>query len=423
MNRGRLLCYVCLAAGATSGVGLVLRTCDLSSVASNKLSLGPDMRTVKAGETSPFRLRFAAPLGEPLEFSDLDFLRHRFALRRGADLAKVVHLLHLCCSNPAAPLEAGDRTGSISELSSVLLDQRRAAEWYPGHSFFIIHTAHGLRYVTSTAGVAGDITAQPHVDQVLALFADLNLPATTRLHVMHGDAALEDVLRDCLANFQLSGEFEWSVLGLIRYSPSDHVWENRFGESYTLDDIVRALIAKPLSSASCGGTHTLFTLGAIAQISSLHRGLSREVADLLDRYLCATLNHVIETQLADGSFDPKWYCSVETAAWYQGLVTKVRRELPDRAWLATGAGRAACIEPLSPMVEKTQKVLATGHHLEWIGLLPSREQPSREPIEKAAQFLHDSLISAEDEQIEASFCPYSHALSALVYLSSKNVAG
>jgi hypothetical protein len=59
------------------------------------------------------------------------------------------------------------------------------------------------------------------------------------------------------------------------------------------------------------------------------------------------------------------------------------------------------------------KLLVTGHHLEWLALAPEEVQPPREAVVRAAQWLVTALMEMDEKQIAAAYGPYSHAARAL----------
>ncbi|MGH7194269.1 MAG: hypothetical protein ACREJM_12180, partial [Candidatus Saccharimonadales bacterium] len=329
----------------------------------------------------PFAIKLVIPPGVSATCDDFDSIVGRFQIRQGADLGKVIHALHAFKQRPALiarTVASEPILSTFSDLTSVLLDQRRAGEWYQGE-FSVIRTRHGLRFITSTGGIRQDRPAQAHVDQIIALFAELGLPRTTPVRVSDGEAAIDDFLSECSANFRLAGEFEWSALARTRYFPTVDLWTNRFGETFSFDETACALVAKPLDRGSCGGTHGLFTLAVIAQINAANGILSREVADLTRDYLCATAKHVAQGQHADGSFGARWYCDIVKQPWRLRMVAKASGRLRAAAWLPPASAQA-CAGSMSTVDEEVQQVLMTGHHLEWMLLLPSNAQPAPKKI-------------------------------------------
>jgi hypothetical protein len=66
------------------------------------------------------------------------------------------------------------------------------------------------------------------------------------------------------------------------------------------------------------------------------------------------------------------------------------------------------------------KLLVTGHHLEWLALAPDEVQPPRETIVRAGQWLARTLVEMDQKELLAAYGPYSHAARALCLWRSKD---
>ena len=61
----------------------------------------------------------------------------------------------------------------------------------------------------------------------------------------------------------------------------------------------------------------------------------------------------------------------------------------------------------------SDKILVTGHHLEWLALAPAEIHPPREQLVRAAQWLAWAMLEVDDAQLAKSYGPFSHAARAL----------
>jgi hypothetical protein len=91
----------------------------------------------------------------------------------------------------------------------------------------------------------------------------------------------------------------------------------------------------------------------------------------------------------------------------------VEAHRPSRGSKATLAG----IEVES--LDLHHRVHVTGHHVDWLLLLPADIRPADSLFDNAARFLLTSLLSASDDDILAYYCPYSHAAHALLLLARR----
>jgi len=65
----------------------------------------------------------------------------------------------------------------------------------------------------------------------------------------------------------------------------------------------------------------------------------------------------------------------------------------------------------------SDQVLTTGHHVEWLMLLPPDLQPPRECFQVALRWLQVRLEVDDLDTIRQNYCPYSHAGRVLRVLS------
>jgi hypothetical protein len=59
------------------------------------------------------------------------------------------------------------------------------------------------------------------------------------------------------------------------------------------------------------------------------------------------------------------------------------------------------------------RLLVTGHQLEWLALAPEEIQPPRETIVRAGQWLTRSLLEMDQKSLLEAYGPYTHAARAL----------
>jgi hypothetical protein len=59
------------------------------------------------------------------------------------------------------------------------------------------------------------------------------------------------------------------------------------------------------------------------------------------------------------------------------------------------------------------KLLVTGHHLEWLALAPAEVQPPRENIVRAARWTLKTILEIDNAELQKHYGPFSHAARAL----------
>jgi hypothetical protein len=330
----------------------------------------------------------------------IDRLSKRVWPKRKAGFAEVLHALRVF--EPAAVPPAADLP-SLQELRSVLFDHNASREWYGGH-VSLIKTRYGLRYALDSDFVTA---SQAHVGQCVALLAELGVPPDHPLRTPAGEAPVSELLADTTANFLPAAELEWTAAALGAYLPPQRSWKNRFGQEFSFDQLARWLLAQPFERATCGGTHALYSLAVLWRIDAQVPILSDEVRGLVERFLGRMSASVAAAQQGDGSIKRLWHLDVINQQWYRELLQEVgpegvRSESPDRL-RAIQAGWRDVFEG------KGGDVAMTGHHLEWLVLLPPARQPPPDFFRRAGEFLAQELERATDQTLRDNFCPYSHA--------------
>ncbi|AGA28227.1 hypothetical protein [Singulisphaera acidiphila] len=357
----------------------------------------PRASTTGAVRVAPLTVRPIVPaIDARLDGAEITRQTDRLWPERKAPLGEIIHALRVFRPEDQAP------TGrpSFAEMRGVLLNSESNQGWFNG-SLSFIETRHGLRFVPPSAR-AGHPEQQPHTDQVLSILGELGVPLDAMIRTPAGDRPVRALFDDAVAEFQIEQELEWTAVALALYLPPARSWTNRFGEATDFDALARELMGRPLARASCAGTHTLYALAMIHRTDAMVPVLSAPVRDALRDLLTRVSAEVATGQRDDGSFNPRWHRRVTGLPWYARYQAMRRssgpgHDLPD---LDLEGEAADSIE---------QKVLVTGHHVEWTLMLPPEMQMPPKVLAGAAGFLARVLSEASDGEVGHSFCPFSHA--------------
>ncbi|MCA9057878.1 MAG: hypothetical protein KDA85_05245, partial [Planctomycetaceae bacterium] len=92
---------------------------------------------------------------------------------------------------------------------------------------------------------------------------------------------------------------------------------------------------------------------------------------------------IIAAQDEDGSWPPNW---------------------------ASGADAKRLADPNEPIY---RRVIATGHHLEWLAIAPQELHPPREDIHRAAAWIIRNTLETPQATIDSNYTFYSHVGNAL----------
>jgi len=275
------------------------------------------------------------------------------------------------------------RFASGRDVLGVLTDNKRSETFFGEPIFF--QTRSGIRY--RDPGIQTVLTGENHRDFCLATFAELGLPLSTPMTAADGSFTLRDLLRDSVENFSIKqNELPWTAIAYAIYLVPQRGWTNRYRESFTLDDLANALMGVPLHQVSCGGGHLLTALTVLWRVDSSTRCLSESVREALTQYLRKRVTALVESQHKQGFWSIDWHVEAPAKA-------EVKRLLPpDTAH---------------------SRLIATGHLLEWLELLPVELQPAPEVYRRAGRWLGPAMLERFPVKSLEDFCPSVHAVCAV----------
>ena len=233
-----------------------------------------------------------------------------------------------------------------------------------------------------------DATASVHHDHMLASMAEAGLSLDTPVFTPARQTTMEQILSEALRDFRLDErETEWSVMafGLYLAPQQTASWHNSQGRRITFDMLAARLMRKHRRKGVCLGTHRVYSLMALLRLSEENGGqlLSAETRDKVMEFLHGAKELMIASQDPDGSWPPNWHEGADAAA---------NRDPNEKAY---------------------RRVIATGHHLEWLAIAPQELHPPHEDIVRAAKWVIRNTLEAPQEQIDGSYTFYSHVGNSL----------
>jgi hypothetical protein len=277
---------------------------------------------------------------------------------------------------------------------ALLFDHNRGQEVFRGEPA-LIPTRDGVR---SRVVIRRDSFHQPerqaHSGQLLAVLAEQGVSLDTPLTLETGRYTVRDILADTVANFCLDdAEIEWAAVALSLYLPPQTEWKDKFGRRTTFNQLAERLMEIPFARAglACQGTHLLQALTVSYAVDRQRSILSPSVRDKVRRHLETHVRELIESQRQTG----QW-----TGGWYNPK-----------------AGQAV-VRLLEGQEQMKMAVTVTGHHLEWLLIVPPDLRPPDEVFRRAGLWLHAALLRATPEELAEGYCPYSHAGYVVKVLSS-----
>ncbi len=103
-----------------------------------------------------------------------------------------------------------------------------------------------------------------HANQSLAILSMLGLPATHQLKAGDKTITIADMINHAKMEVSDDEEVSWSLWALSRYLPPDSQWQNKNGETWSIERMAKLqldrLMKKPMPKHPCGGTHAMFAL-------------------------------------------------------------------------------------------------------------------------------------------------------------------
>lgn len=278
---------------------------------------------------------------------------------------------------------------SGEEMRQLLVDYREFAEvWGSETEPLITATPSG----GAIARVGGGRSGSTHWDHTLAALAETHTPLSMPLITPTAELTVKDLLQQSMRDFSLNQvEYEWSILSFALYYPSREPWYTKENQLVDYNRFAQRLMREPLPQGVCAGNHRLHTLTVLLRIDAEYESiLTPTTREEILAFLTDCTRRLIRNQHESGYWTVYWSHSQQ-----------------DRP-----------VEDAGDVLG--QRILATGHALEWWALAPESLHPPRPVLVKAGQWLTRTILELSDRQLEAFYPFLTHAGSALTLWRSKN---
>ena len=232
-------------------------------------------------------------------------------------------------------------------------------------------------------------TSSYHTNDLLATLAETGTRLDTPLITRNGSTTVAALLETSMRQYhdqQL--EYEWTAISYARYLMPLTRWKNKFGESIHVRDLIDQLINHPWQLGPCNGTHRLEAMSVLLRADDQAQSLSVRSRHRVLKHLVAVSALLTRAQTQDGYWTRRW-----------------------------PLGASASTDTSATMADR---VLVTGHHLEWLALAPPEVQPPRETVVRAAQWLVRTMLEVDDKTLDESYTFYTHAARALCLWRKKD---
>lgn len=232
--------------------------------------------------------------------------------------------------------------------------------------------------------IGSDSSESVHHDHWLACLTEAGVPLSEPVFAPgRPNGTLNDVLQEALRDFKPDErETEWSAMAFGFWICPQKSWHTTNGREVSFDLLARRLIRGDMRFGVCNGTHRIYSLTVLLRLNESFEILSKEVRDEVWAHLEQVRDLIKVSQFPDGHWPTNW-----------------------------PKGAEAVQNPVDDVNYK--KVIATGHHLEWLAIAPQELHPPREQIVRAAKWVISDTVSKSEEEILERYTFYSHVANAM----------
>jgi hypothetical protein len=267
------------------------------------------------------------------------------------------------------------------EMRELLLDHNKFKEnWGENAPPLLVRDENGIAVRTQQG-----LSSASHYDHSVAGLGEVGTPLDYPVRTPTSTGTVRDILERTLREFSLNQvEYEWSTLAFLLYLPEERRWISSENQEITFDRLANRIMRQQLNHGVCMGNHRLHTLVMMLRIDDQIPVISAETRiKILDHLRDATARF-IASQHADGYWIRSW-----------------------------PSGRPPELPVGDPENSVQNRILATGHVLEWWALAPEEVHPPREVVIRAGQWLSRTIMELDEAQIGRSYTFLSHAGRAL----------
>ncbi len=271
---------------------------------------------------------------------------------------------------------------SGQEMRDLLLNHDQfSAVWGEKTMPLLLSTKNGIGVRTQE----GAATAS-HYDHTLAGLAEVGTTLDHPVQTPKGQTTVRAMLEYALREFSLNQiEYEWSTLAFAMYLPPVRSWQSTEGQEITFDRLADRIMRQKLNQGVCMGNHRLHALVMLLRIDDNTPILSPTGRQRIIDHLTAVTGLFIASQHPDGYWIRSWPSGAPPQVGVDGDTENTSQN----------------------------RILATGHVLEWWALAPEVVHPPREVVIRATQWLSRAVLELDDAEIKRQYTFLSHAGRAL----------
>lgn len=222
-----------------------------------------------------------------------------------------------------------------------------------------------------------------HHDHWLACLTEAGVSLKEPVFTPNARKSVADVLQEALRDFRLDEtEVEWSAMAFGFWIAPQKEWVTKTGRTLSFDMLAERLMRGHMKFGVCSGTHRIYSIMVLIRLDDEFHILSPETREQAMDHLKAARDLIVTCQFEDGHWPSNWSDGAEALS-------------------------KPVVDPLY------KKVIATGHHLEWLAIAPKELHPPHDMIKKAADWVIKTTIEQSDADIGERYTFFSHVGNAL----------
>lgn len=234
-----------------------------------------------------------------------------------------------------------------------------------------------------------------HVDHTMACLAEVGTPLDHPVVLPTRETTFRELVEQSLREFSINQiEYEWSALTYALFLPPERSWTTTEGQQMTFDLVAQRIMRERLPRGVCFGNHRLHTLVMFLRIDDQISILEPATREEIMEFLANATQLLVQHQHPDGFWNDGWPLQTPESP------TPTERE-GDRI---------------------AERILATGHALEWWSLAPEELHPPRHVLAAAGQWLVRTIDELSEQETLDYYTYLTHAGRALSLWRSRNPA-
>ncbi len=234
-------------------------------------------------------------------------------------------------------------------------------------------------------GRGGDFpdAASRHHDHWLACLIEGGVRLDHIVNTPRRQVPLRELLDAAVDDFHVDErEYEWSAMVFAYYVDATNGWRSGEPRLVTFDLVAKRLLRADDILGVCTGTHRLYALATLLRRHAESPILSPDIHEQVSSRLRTISETLGKSQEPSGLWNRRW---------------------PEGADALDGKDTSSL----------TDKVLVTGHHLEWLSISPEEILPPEQHLIRAGQGLVKAVADSSDATIASQYTFYSHVVGAL----------